>query len=85
MDRANRSTENRSVAQRFLESHYLVLIVAKVYLSIKDGRRATVSLAGEYDSRECPHAGHREKMRRRFLDVVLDSFTDHEALEWRLK
>ncbi len=27
------------------------------------------------------HAGHREKMRRRFLETGLDSFAEHEALE----
>lgn len=27
------------------------------------------------------HDGHREKLRRRFLDGGLDSFADHEALE----
>ncbi len=32
----------------------------------------------------CPHAGHRERMRRRFLDAGLDSFADHEVLEYAL-
>ena len=41
-------------------------------------------MAEEYDSHECLHAGHRERMRRRFLDVGLDSFADHEALEYAL-
>ena len=27
------------------------------------------------------HDGHREKMRRRFLQGGLDTFADHEALE----
>ena len=27
------------------------------------------------------HDGHREKLRRRFLDGGLDTFADHEALE----
>ena len=27
------------------------------------------------------HDGHREKMRRRFLQGGLDNFADHEALE----
>ena len=27
------------------------------------------------------HDGHREKMRRRFLETGLDGFADHEALE----
>ena len=27
------------------------------------------------------HDGHREKMRRRFLETGLEGFADHEALE----
>ena len=34
--------------------------------------------------RDCPHAGHRERMRQRFLDTGLDSFADHEVLEYAL-
>lgn len=29
------------------------------------------------------HDGHREKMRRRFLETGLEGFADHEALELR--
>ncbi len=31
-----------------------------------------------------PHAGHRERMRRRFVKVGLDGFADHEVLEMAL-
>jgi len=36
------------------------------------------------DERKNPHEGHRERMRLRFLEEGLDSFADHEILEYAL-
>ena len=33
---------------------------------------------------ECPHAGHRARLRNRFLNEGLDTFADHEVLEYVL-
>lgn len=33
---------------------------------------------------ENPHAGHRERMRKRFLETGFDSFAEHEILEFAL-
>ena len=31
-----------------------------------------------------PHSGHRERMRKKFLDNDIDVFSDHEILEFLL-
>ncbi len=33
------------------------------------------------DSKKSEHSGHRERLRRRFIDNGLDGFEEHQALE----
>lgn len=51
----------------------------------REGKGA-VSMSNEEESkpRGNIHAGHRERMRRRFFETGLDSFEDHEVLEMLL-
>ncbi len=51
---------------------------------MKPERKPGVPEGAKKRKRENPHAGHRERMRRRFLDEGLDSFADHEVLEYAL-